>query len=77
MHEKWLLQFRGDFGGFGIGSDFTWQLQAHAGYQFSKLFKLTACYRIIGVDYDKGSGQDRFVHDINTFGPVLRLGLNF
>jgi hypothetical protein len=29
------------------------------------------------VDYEKGSGQDRFLYDINTFGPVVRLGFNF
>jgi hypothetical protein len=77
VNEKWLLQFRGDLGGFGIGSDFAWQLQAYAGYQFSKLFQLTAGYRIISMDYDKGSGRERFVYDINTFGPVVRLGFNF
>jgi len=77
VKEKWLLQFRGDFGGFGIGSDFTWQVQAYAGYGFSKLFQLTAGYRVIGVDYDKGTGLNRFVYDIITFGPVVRLGLNF
>lgn len=77
VYEKWLLQFRGDLGGFGIGSDFAWQLQAYAGYQFSKLFQLTAGYRIISIDYDKGSGSDRFRYDINTSGPVIRLGFTF
>ena len=77
VHDKWLLQFRGDLGGFGIGSDFAWQLQAYAGYQLSKLFQLTAGYRIISIDYDKGSGNERFRYDINTFGPVVRLGFNF
>lgn len=28
INEKWLFQFRGDVGGFGLGSDLTWQLQA-------------------------------------------------
>ena len=77
VHEKWLLQFRGDLGGFGIGSDFAWQLQAYTGYQFSKLFQVTAGYRIISMDYDKGSGNERFRYDINTSGPVVRLGFNF
>ena len=77
VHEKWLLQFRGDLGGLGIGADFAWQLQAYAGYQFSKLFQLAAGYRIISVDYDRGSGLERFACDVNTFGPVVRLGFNF
>ena len=74
---KWLLQFRGDIGGFGVGSDFSWQIQAYAGYRFSKLFQTTIGYRYIGINYDKGEGLERFRYDINTYGPVLRLGFNF
>lgn len=77
IHDKWLLQFRGDVGGFGVGSDLTWQVQAYAGYRFSKLFQITAGYRIISIDYDKGENSDRFVFDMNEFGPVVRFGFNF
>ncbi len=74
---KWLLQFRGDIGGFGLGSDFAWQIQANAGYRFSKLFQATIGYRYIGINYDKGEGIERFVYDVDTYGPVVRLGFNF
>jgi hypothetical protein len=77
FNEKWILQVRGDLGGFGIGSDFTWQGQVYAGYRFSKLFQATVGYRYIGIDYDKGEGQDRFLYDIDTYGAVIRLGFNF
>jgi hypothetical protein len=77
INNKWLFQFRGDLGGFGVGSDFTWQLQAYAGYRFSKLFQLTAGYRILSIDYDKGEDKERFIYNMDTFGPVLRLGFNF
>ncbi len=75
--EKFIYQFRGEIGGFGIGSDFAWQIQAYAGYRFSKLFQVTGGYRIISLDYDGGSGQDRFLYDVDTSGPVIRLGFNF
>lgn len=75
--EKWLAQLRVDAGGFGIGSDFTWQLQANVGYRFSKLFQTSIGYRYIGIDYDKGDGADRFLYDIDTYGAVLRFGFNF
>ncbi len=74
---KWLFQFRGDLGGFGIGSDFTWQLQGYAGYRFSKLFQLSVGYRILGINYDDGEYEERFIFDLNEFGPVIRLGFNF
>jgi len=77
FNEKWILQVRGDLGGFGIGSDFTWQGQVYAGYRFSKLFQATVGYRYIGIDYDKGEGQDRFLYDIDTYGAVIRFGFNF
>jgi hypothetical protein len=74
---KWLLQLRGDIGGFGIGSDLTWQVQAYGGYQFSDLFQVTAGYRALGIDYETGTDQDRFLYNVTTFGPVLQLGFNF
>jgi hypothetical protein len=77
INEKWLMQFRGDVGGFGVGSDFSWQIQANAGYRFSKLFQATLGYRYIGIDYDKGEGAERFLYNIDTFGWVVHLGFNF
>jgi hypothetical protein len=75
--RKFIYQLRGDIGGFGIGSDLAWQIQAYAGYRFSKLFQMTVGYRYIGMDYDKGSDENRFLYDIDTFGPVVRVGFNF
>jgi hypothetical protein len=77
IKNKWLFQLRGDLGGFGIGSDFTWQVQAYAGYRFSKLFQLTAGYRILSIDYEKSNGSEPFVFDIDEFGPIIRFGFNF
>ena len=77
IKDKWLFQFRGDLGGFGVGSDFTWQLQAYAGYKFTKVFQLTAGYRYMSMDYDKGTDTDRFIYNVATFGPEVSIGFNF
>lgn len=74
---KIVYMFRAEIGGFGIGSDLAWQLQAYAGYRFSKLFQITGGYRIISIDYESGSGQNRFMYNVDTSGPVLRFGFNF
>ena len=74
---KCLLQLRADIGGFGIGSKFAWQIQVDAGYKFSKLFQATVGYRYIDVDYESGSGSDRFLYNIATFGPTIRFAFNF
>jgi hypothetical protein len=75
--KKFMYEFRGEIGGFGIGSDFAWQIQAYAGYRFSKLFHITAGYRVISLNYQTGEGENRFLYDIDTFGPVIRFGFNF
>ncbi|HLW31100.1 MAG TPA: hypothetical protein VKX40_02480 [Aequorivita sp.] len=75
--SKYLYQLRGDIGGFGLGSDFTWQMQAYVGYRISQLFQVSGGYRIIGIDYNNGNGEDRFMYDVDTSGIVLRVGFNF
>ena len=75
--QQFVYQFKGEIGGFGIGSDLAWQIQAYGGYRFSELFEMTAGYRIISLDYETGSGQGRFMYDVDTFGPVIRFGFNF
>jgi hypothetical protein len=77
IKDKWLFQFRGDLGGFGVGSDFTWQLQAYAGYRFTKMFQLTAGYRILSTDYKSGEEPEEFIFNVKEFGPVIRFGFNF
>ena len=76
LSEKWFFQFRGNIGGGGIGSDLYWQLQGYFGYRFSKLFQISAGYRVIYIDYETGSGNDRFVYNMTTFGPAIRFGFN-
>jgi hypothetical protein len=75
--KKFLYQLRGDVGGgFGASKNAVWQVQAYAGYRFSKLFQLTGGYRVISLDYEKGTGKDYFLFDVNTSGPVIRFGFN-
>jgi hypothetical protein len=73
----YIYQFKGEIGGFGIGSDLAWQAEADLGFRFSKLLQVTAGYRMISLDYETGSGEDLFVYNVDTFGPVIRLGFNF
>jgi hypothetical protein len=76
INDKWSVQARGNIGGFGVGSDLMWQVQADVNFRPSESWFLTFGYRIIDIDYDNGSGLDRFVYDMQTFGPVLKVGFN-
>jgi len=77
LDDHWFIQARGNVGGFGVGSDLMWQIMADVGYRPSEKWFFSFGYRVIDFDYDQGSGLDRFVYDMQTFGPVLRLGFNF
>jgi hypothetical protein len=78
IHDKWLLQLRADIGGFGIGSQFAWQLQPDIFYLISKLLQVGIGYRTISMNYYNGkSGSDYFLYDMQEYGPQIRLGFNF
>ncbi len=77
IKDKWLFQFRGDVGGFSVGSKLTWQLQGYVGYRFTKLFQLSAGYRILSTDYKSGEEPKEFIFNVDEFGPVVRFGFNF
>jgi hypothetical protein len=80
---KWNLVFRGDVGGFGVGSDFTWQVYPKVGYRFSKLFELQAAYRAMSIDYTRdistrvSDASVPFVYDMRTFGPEFGMVFHF
>jgi hypothetical protein len=75
--EQWRFQARGNVGGFGVGSEMFYQLQLDLVYRMSDRWWLGIGYRFIDVDFEDGSGADRFVYDTSTFGPVLKVGFEF
>ncbi|MDB5543264.1 MAG: hypothetical protein JWO64_413 [Hyphomicrobiales bacterium] len=72
---------RGDIGGFGVGSRFSWQAIAAYGYDFAVHKGVTYSgvigYRALYVDYSKGSGSSRYAFDILQHGPVVGLSIRF
>jgi len=67
----------GDIGGFGAGSDLTWQAYPYLSWQISTLASLQAGYRLLYTDYETGSGFNRFKYDMLTSGPQLGFTLHF
>lgn len=62
-----------DIGGFGIESDFTWQLTLTAGYALTDNTEFLVGYRHLDVDYKNGG----FGYDVATsgFGLGFRISL--
>jgi hypothetical protein len=78
VQNKWLFQLRADMGGFGVGSQFAWQLQPDIFYRASKLMQFGLGYRIISMNYNNNkSGSDYFLYDMEEYGPQIRIGFNF
>jgi len=66
-------------GGFGVGSEFTWNVLVGAGYKFSKRWTVLLQYRFLGVDYTDGTAGtlDYFRLDTTMSGPLLGFMVTF
>jgi hypothetical protein len=71
---RWLfLAAQGDVGGFGAGSQITWNTQATIGFNFTRnIFAELGC-RYMYVDYNKND----FLYQMNTFGLFSSIGVKF
>lgn len=73
ISDDWSIIARGDIGGFGVGSDFTWNVQAGAVWAFAESMSLVVQYRALSVDYCEGTKgtSGRFCYDTITHGPAI------
>lgn len=68
------LVFLGDVGGFGVGSDLSWNVAGLLFYDFDLFGRdasVIAGYRALYQDFEDGSGANKFAYDVTTQGPVL------
>jgi len=75
--DKLSFDGRFDVGGFGVGSDFTWQAFPYLNWRFAKWASAQAGYRWLGTDYETGNGTIRFRYDVTLQGPQLGLSFHF
>jgi hypothetical protein len=66
-----------EIGGFGVGSDFTWQIFPTLGFKFTDRFSLEVGYRWLDIDYSTGDGNERFAYDVLAQGPIGGLAFRF
>lgn len=75
INEEWSLLVRGDIGGFGVSSDFTWQALGLVEWKPYEHTSFIAGYRVLDLDYEEGSGAKYFRYDVRSQGPLV--GVNF
>jgi hypothetical protein len=68
----WSLTAFGDVGGFGIGSDFTWQAAAYAGWSSGR-WRIDFGYRALSVEFD----DDDLDTELLAHGPIVGVGVRF
>jgi hypothetical protein len=66
-----------EVGGFGLGSDFTWQVFPTVGITFARSASIELGYRWLDLDYATGDNLNAFRYDVLTQGPVVGFGLRF
>lgn len=71
--DKIYFAGRGDYGGFGVGSQQQWNLFGGFGYKVTQRITTEIGYRYYDVDYTKGS----FVFDMATKGAYLGTKIEF
>ncbi len=77
LSDRWWLGVRGDIGGFGVGSELTWQAYADIGWKASDLVSIILGYRAIDIDYENGSGIHIVGLDVLMSGPQLGVVFTF
>ncbi len=75
------LIVRGDVGGFGVGSKFSWFASAVVNYDFYVHNNVTWSgmigYQALNADYSTGSGLDQYVWNVTIYGPILGITARF
>lgn len=73
LSDRWSVLSYADIGGFGAGSDFTWQAAVTANWQARDNLWLSVGWRHLAVDYSDGGT----VFDGALSGPLAGLTLQF
>jgi hypothetical protein len=73
LNDRLSLTAYGDVGGFGVGSEFTWQAFATLDYQVTPNITVSGGFRWIHVDYDKGSSDI----SLDMAGPIIGASIRF
>ena len=72
---------RGDVGGFGVGSQFSWQAIATYNSPLCKIHDIPVDgyvgFRALSADYSQGSGRSKFEWDNVIYGPVIGATMRF
>jgi hypothetical protein len=73
LNKGWFVNLKGDAGGFGVGSQLTYQIYSGVGKEFKERYSLLLGYRYLSVDYTNAG----FLYDTHMSGLVSGFGIRF
>ena len=73
LNDRFSVSGRADIGGFGVGSELTWQAYGGVNYAFTDAWYGTLGYRYMSIDYE----ADRLTLDIDLHGPLIGVTYQF
>ena len=71
LKRGFFATLKGDAGGFGVGSQLSWQVYTGLGREFKKRYSLFLGYRRLDIDYRSGG----VIFDTKMNGALLGFGL--
>ena len=75
--RRFLLKLYTEIGGFGVGSDFAWQIFPVVGFRVTDRASLEFGYRWLDMNYASGDGNEKSGYDVLSQGPALGFGFRF
>jgi hypothetical protein len=71
--ENWFVGGLAEIGGFGVGSDFQWEVIGRAGYRLNDNFAIAAGWRHLNIDLD----DNGLILDATLTGPFVAVDVTF
>jgi hypothetical protein len=73
LTKSLFVNLKGDAGGFGVGSQLTWQTYIGIGEEFKQKYSMLLGYRYLDVDYRNGG----FLYDTHMNGLLAGFSIRF
>src|SRR5438094_4124100 len=73
FNKTFYTAVRGEIGGFGVGADLMWQVEAAVGINLTRSIFTEVGYRALGGNYE----NDNFRFDVVMHGPQITTGITF
>ena len=73
FNKTFYTAVRGEIGGFGVGADLMWEVEAAVGINLTRSIFTEVGYRALGIDYE----NDGLLFDAVMHGPQITTGITF